>query len=267
MQSICAQFNVTRQAYHKRHKISFERFLCDSTITEQVKEIRKRQPMTGGRKLQKMLAEQGIDIGRDRLFNLLRDKDLLLRRRKKHVKTTNSSHWFRIYKNQIKDLPVSRPNQVFVSDITYLRTRQDFCYLALVTDLYSRKIVGYDVSQSLAVEGAQRALKMALKTVAEPDKLIHHSDRGIQYCCYAYTDMLTSRNIEISMTEENHCYENAVAERVNGILKGEFMLGEKLKSLKIAKELVKETIQIYNKERLHTSLGYKTPDYYYRLAA
>lgn len=267
MQSICSQLGLTRQAYYKRDKVVFRRFLVESDILKRVKKIRKELPETGGRKLQEMLAEQGVQIGRDSLFNLLRNNRLLLRKKKKHVRTTNSYHRFRMYKNKIKDLTVYRPNQVFVSDITYLRTREDFCYLALVTDLYSRKIVGYDVSRSLAVEGAQRALKMALENVREPNKLIHHSDRGIQYCCYAYTDMLKDRDIEISMTEENHCYENAVAERLNGILKGEFMLGEKLKSFKVAKELVKETVKLYNEKRLHLSLNYQTPESQYRLAA
>lgn len=145
MQSICSQLGITRQAYYKRHKIVFRRFLVDSDILKRVKEIRKSMPETGGRKLQEMLSEQGVSIGRDQLFNLLRDNRLLLRKKKKHVKTTNSCHRFKMYKNKIKDLPVYRPNQVFVSDITYLRTRQGFCYLALVTDLFSRKIVGYDV--------------------------------------------------------------------------------------------------------------------------
>jgi transposase InsO family protein len=267
MQSLCSQLGITRQAYYKRNKVVCRRFLVESDILKRVKAIRKELPETGGRKLQEMLAEQGVQIGRDRLFNLLRNNRLLLRKKKKHVRTTNSYHRFRMYKNKIKDLTVYRPNQVFVSDITYLRTRQDFCYLALVTDLYSRKIVGYDVSRSLAVEGAQRALKMALENVREPDKLIHHSDRGIQYCCYAYTDMLKDRDIEISMTEENHCYENAVAERLNGILKREFMLGETLKSFNFAKELVKETVKLYNEKRLHLSLNYQTPESRYRLAA
>jgi transposase InsO family protein len=267
MKSLCSQLGISRQAYYKRNQKAFERFLADAQILDAIRDIRKTLPKTGGRKLKEMLANQNIHISRDRLFHLLRDNRLLLRRRKKHVKTTHSRHRFRLYGNKIKDLPVYRPNQVFVSDITYLRTREDFCYLALVTDLYSRKIVGYDVSQSLAVEGAQRALRMALRNVTESDKLIHHSDRGIQYCCYAYTDMLNDRDIEISMTEENHCYENAVAERINGILKSEFMLGEKLKSFKVAKELVKQSVKLYNEKRLHQSLNYQTPAAVYKMAA
>ena len=267
MGSICSQFNITRQAYHKRHKKVFERFLAETDLLERIRKIRSRQPRTGGRKLHEMLNTQNIRIGRDRLFDLLRENRLLIRPRKKYVRTTHSYHRFRKYPNKIKDLVVDRPNQVFVADITYLETIEGSCYLALVTDLFSRKIVGYDLSRSLAAEGAQRALKMALTNVAEPDKLIHHSDRGIQYCSYAYTDLLNDQDVQISMTEENHVYENAVAERVNGILKGEYMLDEKLRSFKIAKELVKETITIYNNERLHMSLNYQTPESQYRLAA
>ena len=129
----------------------------------------------------------------------------------------------------------------------------------LITDLYSRKIVGWDLSRSLAIEGSQRALKMALQTVGEPEKLIHHSDRGLQFCSPAYTNILDSKKVAISMTEENHVYENAIAERVNGILKTEFMLGEKLQSFQHAFNLTKQAIQTYNDQRLHTSLNYQTP--------
>jgi transposase InsO family protein len=172
-------------------------------------------------------------------------------------------HRFKKHKNRIRDLSITETNQVFVVDITYLDTFNGFCYLALVTDVYSRKIVGYDVSRSLAIEGSLRALKMALKSVREPEKLIHHSDRGIQYCSHAYVDYLLERNITISMTEENHVYENAIAERVNGILKIEFMLGEKLLSVELAQALVAEAIQIYNEERPHLKLGYETPSKVY----
>ena len=138
-----------------------------------------------------------------------------------------------------------------------------FSYLALITDLGSRKIVGWDLSQSLAIEGCQRALRMALRGVENPKTLIHHSDRGIQYCSNGYVDILHTHEIKISMTEEDHVYENAIAERVNGILKTEFLLGEKLQSFKVAKELVQQSIKIYNQQRLHTSLDYQTPAYCY----
>jgi putative transposase len=154
---------------------------------------------------------------------------------------------------------VTAANEVFVSDLTYLDTLEGFCYLALVTDLYSRKIVAWDLSKNLGMEGSQRALKLALSKVTNPEKLIHHSDRGFQYCSYGYTAVLRDKNVQISMTEENHVYENAVAERVNGILKSEFLLGEKLKSFEHAHKLTQHAIETYNHQRLHTSLNYQTP--------
>jgi len=175
------------------------------------------------------------------------------------VHTTQSWHRFRKHPNRIKDLEITRPNQVFVADITYVDTLEGFCYLFLITDLYSRNIVGYDLSQSLAIEGCQRALKRALEGVSEPERLIHHSDRGIQYCSHGYVRILETHNVQISMTEENHVYENAVAERVNGILKTEFLLGEKLQSFEVAKELVEAAIRTYNEQRLHMAIDYQTP--------
>jgi len=156
-----------------------------------------------------------------------------------------------------------RPNQVFVSDITYLQTQEGFCYLALVTDFFSRKIVGWDLSRSLSIESSQRALLQALSRVLDTAALIHHSDRGIQYCSQGYVDILTNKNVMISMTEENHCYENAVAERLNGILKDEFSLGQILASFKTAQKLTQEAIHSYNNERPHSSLFYKTPSQCY----
>ncbi len=267
MKRICSMFHVTRQAYYKRQKVQIQRFLEEQVILSGVRDIRKRQPRVGGRKLHRMLNEIGFEIGRDKLFDILRKYKMLVKPRKNYKKTTNSFHRFRKYSNMIKELEITKPNQVFVVDITYLSTLEGFCYLVLITDVYSRKIVGWDLSQSLAIEGCQRALKMALEDVTEPHKLTHHSDRGIQFCSNGYIEILNNHEIQISMTEENHVYENAIAERVNGILKDEFMLGETLKSFQIAKELVKQAIEIYNKERLHTSLNYQTPEYRYRNAA
>lgn len=167
----------------------------------------------------------------------------------------------------IRDIEIQHPNQVFVSDITYLETKEGFCYLALVTDLYSRKIVGWDLSKSLNIEGCQRALLQALAGVGEETTLIHHSDRGIQYCAAAYVDLLMRNNHSISMTEESHCYENAVAERVNGILKEEFGLGGLLPSYRVALELTREGIHLYNNFRPHSSLSYRTPAECYVVAA
>jgi transposase InsO family protein len=232
-------------------------------ILEEVKRLRYRQPMVGGRKLQRML-QRPIDaeplcIGRDRLFDILREEDLLVTFKRRRAHTTDSGHGFRTYRNLIKDRVVRYAGEVLVSDITYIDTYDGFCYLSLITDLYSRKIMGHCLSTSLSIEGSMEALKMALNAVQGVKEVIHHSDRGIQYCSKAYVGVLRGRDIRISMTEENHCYENAVAERVNGILKNELMLGEKIISFALAQKLVTEAVKIYNEERLHMSLGYITP--------
>jgi putative transposase len=157
-------------------------------------------------------------------------------------------------------MTVTAPNQVWVSDITYIRTVNGFCYLALITDMYSRKIVGFDVSDSLELAGCLRALQKALWHARPAAGLVHHSDRGIQYCSNQYVNELKNRDIQISMTEENHCYENAIAERVNGILKDEFYLDQCFFSLKNAQIATKNAINIYNNKRLHLSLDFKTPN-------
>lgn len=261
---MCQFFGITRQAYYKRLNTPEKDKSEEAEIISEVKAIRTRQPQIGGRKLLFMLAPLldglGIEIGRDRFFALLRKYNLLIQPRKATVRTTQSYHRFRTYCNLIKSLVLDRANQVFVADITYIRTLDGFCYLALITDAFSRRIVGFDVSDSLSIDGSLRALKMALRSVKFPEKLIHHSDRGIQYCSHAYVDLLKNFGVKISMTEKNHVYENSLAERVNGILKTEFMLGETLIDLDHAKQLVAESIEIYNNERPHLSLNYKTPN-------
>jgi transposase InsO family protein len=260
---LCQFFERTRQAYYQLIDHSLQLELWDQLIVAEVKKIRRRQPKVGTRKLHRMVNKQlkseGIQIGRDRLFKLLRTVDLLVPRRKRGNQTTDSRHRLNTYGNLIRDLQLTRPNQVYVSDITYVETLLGFCYLALITDAYSRKIVGYDLSRSLSVEGSLRALEMALKQLSGPIQLIHHSDRGLQYCSHVYADLLRTHGVQISMTEERHVYENAKAERVNGILKSEFLLGDQLASFEVAEQLVKEAIQIYNEERLHLSLDYQTP--------
>jgi len=235
----------------------------EAIIIKQVLALRRQMPKLGGRKLyneiKPVLEEMRFKFGRDRFFDLLRRENLLVRRKKKYVKTTNSRHRFRMYYNLIKDLSINRPNQVYVADITYIRTLSGFCYLSLITDACSRKIVGYHLSRSLAIEGCLKALKKALSALPKGVRVIHHSDRGIQYCCDEYTTLLNTHGVKISMTEENHIYENALAERVNGILKDEFMLGETLASYEVACQMVKEAIYIYNTKRPHQSLGYGKP--------
>lgn len=233
-------------------------------VVELVKQERNQQPRVGTRKLHRSLHEafekQELKIGRDTLFSILRDEKLLIKRKKASCKTTNSYHHFHKYNNLIKDVPITRPNQVWASDITYIRTVNGFCYLALITDMYSRKIVGYDISDSLELAGCLRALKSALRKARPARGLIHHSDRGFQYCSHQYTNELRKNNIAISMTEDNHCYENALAERVNGILKDEFYLDQCFFSKQHATLATKSAIDIYNTKRLHLSLDFKTPD-------
>lgn len=249
-------YGYSRQNYYKRKKAEIKISKEQEEILGQVKHIRQRQPKVGGRKLHKMI---DVTVGRDRLFNLLRENGLLVKRKRKYLYTTNSRHRFKKYKNLIKDKKPTGPEQQYVSDITYIDTREGYRYLSLITDRYSRKIVGHELSVSLSVEGSLKALQMAIKTVSDPERLIHHSDRGLQYCSNAYVGLLKKNKIKISMTEENHVYENAMAERVNGILKQEFLLGVKLPSHYMAKRMVKEAVQIYNEERLHMSIGYVTP--------
>ena len=229
-----------------------------------VKQKRKSLPREGVRKLIRSLDKDfeaaHLKVGRDTLFNILRKHNMLTLRKKHTTKTTNSMHRFYKYKNIIKDIEVSRPNQVWVSDITYIRTVKGFCYLALITDMHSRKVVGYDLSNSLELKGCIRALNKALYQARELKGLIHHSDRGIQYCSNTYTQILKRNHIGISMTEENHCYENALAERVNGILKDEFYLDQTFTDLAHAKRAAKNAIKLYNEIRLHLSLDYQTPN-------
>lgn len=260
---ICRLFDKTRQAYYKRQKTVVRQTIKEHLILEAVRGIRRRQPMVGVRKVHRMLQEwfkdTSLKMGRDNMFKLMKIHDMLVERRKSYRRTTQSYHRFHKYKNLIRGMEISRPHQVFVADITYIELLNGFCYLALIADAYSRKIVGYDLSLSLSIDGSLRALRMALAGVEKPEELIHHSDRGIQYCSHAYVDALVGKGVKISMTEENHVYENALAERLIGILKSEFMLGERLQCFEVAKELVEQAIEIYNHERLHMSIGYLTP--------
>jgi putative transposase len=205
-------------------------------------------------------------IGRDKFFDILRKHGLLVKRRKKYATTTNSWHRFHKYKNKLKQILLTGPNQAYASDITYLRTREGFMYLFLQTDAWSRMITGWDLADSLAIDGAVRALQMTIKQCSKPAGVIHHSDRGIQYCSNEYVEILNRHKMEISMTEENHCYENAMAERVNGILKQDFLLDEEFANKALARKAVKQAIQSYNNRRPHWSLNLSTPQQIHQAA-
>ncbi len=215
------------------------------------------------RALENVFNKANLKVGRDTLFNVLRKHKMLTLRKKYSMRTTNSHHRFYKYRNIIKSIEINRANHVWASDITYIRTVKGFCYLALITDMYSRKIVGYDLSDSLELNGCVRALNKAIYQAKDINGLIHHSDRGIQYCSNVYTQILKRKKIDISMTEENHCYENAMAERVNGILKDEFYLDQTFANVANAKRTAKNAINLYNEIRLHLSLDYKTPNMVY----
>jgi transposase InsO family protein len=210
--------------------------------------------------LKELLKTNDIKIGRDKFFKLLADHGLLVAKRRKYTKTTDSGHIFRKYPNLINEYIPSGSEQIWASDITYLSIESGFVYLSLVTDQYSKQIMGYHVHVSLETNGPIKALEMALKNRTCPEsKLIHHSDRGIQYCCYEYTEMLRCNDIQISMSSKGNPYENAVAERVNGILKSEYYLDRTFTDIAQVKKVVSETIAIYNTQRPHSSCDYMTP--------
>ena len=224
--------------------------------------VRMRMPRVGTRKLYHLLYNElkDIGVGRDRLFAIVKANHLdIVPKRQYHI-TTNSHHRFRKHKNLIESLPVVRPEQVWVSDITYIGTRSNPMYLSLVTDAYSKKIMGFNVSKSLDASGAVAALEQAIANRKHPKKkLIHHSDRGLQYCCDAYQALLGKHQISCSMTESYDPYQNAVAERVNGILKHEFILRITIHDVELMNKLIEESIYIYNNERPHWSCRMETP--------
>jgi putative transposase len=225
--------------------------------------IRREMPRIGTRKLYYLLKENfrrdGISIGRDRLFNLLREERLLIVKKKKYTKTTDSRHWMRKYPNLIKHLEIKRPEQLWVADITYLSIRDRYCYLHLVTDAYSKQIMGYNVSETLSASETLKALQMALKSRKYKDNLVHHSDRGLQYCSAVYIRTLKQASIAISMTEDGSPYDNAIAERVNGILKDEYGLDEVFEHQHQLQLQVSQSIDSYNKRRPHESNHLLTP--------
>lgn len=228
---------------------------------------RKLMPRVGGKKLHGLLKNDFISleykIGRDAFFDVLREHDLLVKRRKSYTKTTNSFHHYYVYKNLILGLEVNRANQVFVADITYIRVTTGFMYLSLITDLYSRRILGWCLGESLDAIYSIKALRMALVQVKDCSQLTHHSDRGIQYCCKEYTKILKANQTNISMAEAGNPYENAVAERVNGILKDEFYLDQTFNSKSLAARATEQAIRVYNDVRPHLSLKMQTPSQVY----
>lgn len=233
-------------------------------MKELVQQIRREMPRLGTRKLYYLLKEdfeeQRIKIGRDALFAYLKREHLLIKPKKNYTKTTNSKHWLKKHPNLLQTIKPKQPEHVFVSDITYIKSREKTHYLSLVTDAYSRKIMGYHLSDDMSAENVVRAFDMAVKDRSTNQKLIHHSDRGLQYCSSVYQNALKKNNTIPSMTDGYDCYQNALAERINGILKNEFLI-YKTNNREELKQLIKESIQTYNNKRPHLSLQMKTPNF------
>ena len=229
-------------------------------IIEMVCDIRKEMPRIGTRKLTKMLNDSKVEIGRDALFKILGRNGLLVCRRRNRIKTTQSYCWLRKYRNLIKGLKPTGPHQLWVSDITYMKTIDKVLYLFLITDAYSKKIIGFCLADTLEASHAVQALKMALKQKPSGIKnLIHHSDRGVQYCCSAYVKLLEKAKIQISMTEDGDPLDNSIAERVNGILKDEWLYQVDDLDAKTARSYIPQIINIYNNKRPHLSIDLLTP--------
>jgi len=255
----CRLFGYSKQAYFKQRSHRYrEPVVATGKIREEVLNLRRSMPRLGTRKLHHVL-KADIKMGRDKLFAVLREEGLLVVRKKRFIVTTNSHHWMRKYPNLVRDMTLTRPEQLWVSDITYIPTADGHSYLHLVTDAYSKRIMGYELSSNMEAATTLKALKMAIGNRIYQEPLIHHSDRGLQYCSKVYVEELNRQNILISMTENGDPYENAVAERVNGILKSEFGMGEQFCTIAQADKQVRQSIHIYNILRPHLSCQMLTP--------
>ncbi|MEG3620371.1 IS3 family transposase [Magnetovibrio sp. PR-2] len=258
----CTLLGISRQSIYQREWRAQSRMQEMEPVKAMVMDVRRFMPRLGTRKLYHLLKPRilalGVKLGRDGLFGYLRDEGLLVRPRRSYTKTTWSKHWMRKHPNLLKDHHADRPEAVFVSDITYLESDEGVHYLSLVTDAYSRKIMGYEVSRQMKAKDVAKALSMAIKARRSQKPLIHHSDRGLQYCSAIYQTILAAHHIRPSMTDGYDCYQNALAERINGILKQEFLL-HRCKSFADLEKLVEQSIDIYNHMRPHLSLGMRTP--------
>lgn len=257
-------FGISKQAFYQRLKNNSIKEKQHEIVLELIRKVRRRMPKTGVKKLYKHikneLIKNDIKMGRDALFDLLRSYGLLVKKTKRFHITTDSNHFFYKSPNLIKDLEITHAEQVLVCDITYIKIDGAHAYLALVTDAYSKKLMGWELDDNMRVNLVKEALEMAYKNLIYNHKnIIHHSDRGIQYCCPDYSEFAEKRNFILSTTQQYDPYENAVAERINGILKYEFGLINTIKNIQIAQKMIKQAVKIYNNERLHWSLDLKTP--------
>jgi putative transposase len=263
---LCRLLGITRQAYYQhfwqQEVIGIEEHL----VLSEVRAIRQDHRVMGGRKLYEklhpFLLEHQIKIGRDGLFDLLASNGLLVKKKRRKYITTFSNHWLRKWPNQIREMTVNRVNQLWVSDITYWKVAGSCLYISFITDAYSHKIVGHHVAETLEGIETMKALQMALENLPAELKepLIHHSDRGVQYCSQPYVKLLQDRDLQISMTENGDPLENALAERINGILKGEYLKHYEISNLEHAKAQLNHAVKLYNEQRPHFSIGLLTPE-------
>jgi len=262
LQSLCRLFGYSRQAFYKQQRLQLLQQSKDGLIIQQVLNIRKEQPRCGTRKLlvmlQPFLKKQDLHIGRDTFFHLLAKNKMLVRKRKRSTYTTNSKHFFYRYPNLVQHFTPLHAHELWVADITYIPMKERFAYLYLITDAYSRKIVGFHVSDDMRVSSAVVALQKAMDQKPADAIVIHHSDRGLQYCSNDYVTLLKQHHARISMTQNGNPYENAMAERVNGILKTE-LISESYPDLKQAMQHIARCITVYNYRRVHSSLNWQIP--------
>jgi transposase InsO family protein len=259
---------------YKQQKTSSTTLQRDEAVKNLVDRERKQLPRIGTRKLYYLIKEdlrnQGLKVGRDKLFSLMRLYGLQINPRRRYTQTTMSKHWLRKWPNIIKDKDIVNQDQVWVSDITYIKTQEGNCYLNMITDAFSRRIMGYAIEENMETESMIVALRMAINQRQNPlMPTIHHSDRGLQYCSKEYVNAAVKNNIRLSMTENGDPYENALAERMNRTIKEEFGMDRKMKSKEQVKKLVEESIFLYNNKRPHLALNMKTPDqvYYEKIPA
>jgi len=261
--ALCGRVGMSRQNYYAARRLRQRRQIDEALILELVKRERRLQPRLGGRKLLHLLRgefdEAGVEVGRDRFFELLAESDFLVVPKPRAPRTTNSRHSLPVFENLLAGKLLCGPNEAWVSDLTYIRTDQGFLYAALITDAYSRKIVGAHIGDSLEAEGCLLALDEALRALPAGKQPIHHSDRGCQYCCHEYVERLQARGLAISMTQVMHCYENAQAERVNGILKQEYELDRRFRTKAQARVAFEQAVWLYNHRRPHLRLNYRFP--------
>jgi len=263
---LCRLLGLTRQAYYQHFWQAEASSIEESLVLEKVHAIRKDHRVMGGRKLYEklysFLLEHQIKMGRDAFFDLLAKNNLLVKKRHKRFITTFSNHWLKKWPNLIREMEINRINQLWVSDITYWRIGERYSYISLITDAYSHKIVGYHLAQTLESVETIKALHMAMNQLPNQllSTLIHHSDRGVQYCSENYIKLLQNRGIKISMTENGDPLENAIAERINGILKSEYLKHYQSKTIQEANKLLDLAVKLYNQDRPHFSIGLLTPE-------